>query len=52
MQPAEDSWIVVCDEEDSESLQVQVTIEHGYEMLPGATKTLSDRSLRGVYCGM
>jgi hypothetical protein len=33
MQPAENARVVACDKKNLETLQIQVAIEHGYEML-------------------
>ena len=37
--------VIACNKENFVTLQVQVAVEHGYEMLSWATRTLNDLSL-------
>ena len=48
VQSTENAREVACDIEDLVTLQVQVAIEHGYEMLSWAARTLNDLSLRDI----
>ena len=42
VQPAENARVVACNKENLITLQVQVAIEHGYEMLSWGYQELSD----------